>query len=105
MRAKFDDANKQLTTSLEKQVDIASEKDASSWLSTIHVQKRSYAIHKQAFIDTIYFCNGRRTANLPSNCVCGKSFSVAHSLSYSFGDFPTIPHTDLCNVTADILSY
>ena len=46
---------------------------------------------------------GDHAVNLPSNCVCGKSFSVEHSLSCSFGGFPTIRHNELCNVIADLL--
>ena len=41
---------------------------------------------------------GWRTANLPTNCICGKPFTIEHSLSCSFGGFPTIRHDKLCDV-------
>ena len=38
------------------------------------------------------------------NYVCGKPFTIEHSLSCSFGGFPTIRHNKLCDVTANLLS-
>ena len=95
VRDKFDDTNKQLTTSLNKCVDMAHERRTSSWLSALPIQKHGFALHKWAFIDAICFCYGWREANLPTNCVCGKPFTVEHSLSCSFGDFHTIRHNEL----------
>ena len=42
--------------------------------------------------------------NFPATCAFGKPFSVDHSLHCSFGDFPTIRHNELHDVTADLLS-
>ena len=39
-------------------------------------------------------------ANLPSRCVCGKSFSVDHALNCPTGGFPTIRHNQLRDFTA-----
>ena len=86
VRDKFDDIYKQLTTSLKKCVDIASEKGGDQPISPTP------------------FHYGWRKAHLPTNCVCGKPFTVEHALSCSYGGFPTIRHNELRNVTASLLS-
>ena len=93
-----------MANSLRKCVDIAQEKGASSWFSALPVQKHGYALHKWAFIDAVCLHYGWRPGNLPANCVCGKPFTIEHSLSCSFGGFPTIRHNELCDVTANLLS-
>jgi len=104
MSDKFDATYTQLTTSLKKCVDMAREKGASSWLSAIPIRKHGYALHKCAFTDAICFRYGWRPANLPTNCVCGKPFTIEHSLSCSFGGFPTIRHNEIRDVTANLLT-
>jgi len=101
---RFNDICKQLANSLRKCVDIAREKGASSWLSALPVQKHGYALHKQAFIDAVCLCYGWKPGNLPANCVCGKPFTIEHSLSCSFRGFSTIRHNELRDVTANLLS-
>jgi len=86
---KFDDICKQLN------LDIASKKGSSFWLSALPIQKR-------AFIDAICFHYGWRPANLLTNCVCRKPFTVKHALSCSFGGFPTIRHSELRDVTGKL---
>jgi len=50
-----DDIYKQLTTSLKKCVDIASEEGASFWFTAL---KHGYALHKRAFVNAIFFRYG-----------------------------------------------
>ena len=106
LKDKFDDIYKQFNISLQKCVDMACEKGASSWLSALPIQKHGYALHKQVlnFIDAVCFHYGWRPANLPTNRVCWKPFTVEHVLSCSFGGFPTIRHNELHDVTANLLS-
>ena len=76
-RKRLDNFYQQLSAPLKKCVDIAREKDVSSWLSAMPIQKYGYALHKQ---DSIAFWYGWRPPNLPTTCACGKPFSVGHSL-------------------------
>ena len=76
MSDKFDATFTQMTTSLKKCVDVASERGVSSWLSVIPIRKFGYALHKCAFTDAIYFQYGWQPANLPANCVCGKPYTI-----------------------------
>ena len=56
------------------------------------------------------FCNalclrlGWQIARLKLSCVCGKSFSVENAFSCPCGSFPTIPHNEICDLTANLLS-
>ena len=87
---------------MKKCVDIAHEKSISSWLSALPIQKHSYVLHKWAFIDKICSVMGGDQLISPLyNCVCGKPFTVEHSLSCSFDGFR---HNKLHDVAADLLS-
>jgi len=100
----YDDIYKKLTTSLKKCVDIAREKDASSWLSAHPILKHTVMLYTNEHL-LMQFASGMG-GNQQSSfyCVCGKPFSVEQSLSCSFGGSPTIRHNGLRNVTADLLS-
>ena len=39
-----------------------------------------------------------------SHCVCGKTFSVEHCLSFPAGSFPAIRHNEVRDITAEILT-
>ena len=42
-------------------------------------------------------------AQIPSNCVCGQSFTVQHALSCPKGGFLSIRHNELRDFTASLL--
>ena len=69
-------------------MDLATEKGASSWLSTLPVKEHGYALHKAAFDDAVALRYGWMPTNVPTGCACGKSFSVEHALSCPKGGFP-----------------
>ena len=41
---------------------------------------------------------------LPTNCICGKAFSVEHVLSCNRGAFPIHRHNEIRNLTAELLT-
>ena len=43
-------------------------------------------------------------SRLPSHSVCGKDFSLSHTLSCSHGVFPIIRHNEIRNLTASLMS-
>ena len=85
-------------------MEIAKEKGASSWLTTLPIEEHGFALHKGAFRDAICLCYGWRPSRLPAECVCGKSFSVDHALSCSRGEYPSLRHNELRDLTAQLLS-
>ena len=62
------------------------------------------SLHKGAFRDALSLRYGWQPSNLPSKCVCGKSFNVDHALNCSTGGFPTIRHNEIRDFTAKLLT-
>ena len=86
------------------QLELGSEKGASSWLSLLPIEKHEFALHKGAFRDALCLRYNWQPANLPKNCICGHSFSVDHALSCSTGGFQTIRHNELRDFTAKVMT-
>ena len=93
-----------LPTNLQRALKVSSEKVASSWLSTLPIAEHGFALHKGAFGDALCLRYGWRPSNLPTNCVCGKPFSVEHALNCACGGLPSICHNELRDITADFLT-
>ena len=95
----------QLANSTQRSMDLAQEKGASNWL-TLYILMRmaSPFIHKGAFHDAIAIRYGWLPSNIPSTCTCGKSFAVEHALSCPLGGFPSIPHNEIRDLTANLMT-
>ena len=92
-----------LSRDLKRAVDLAAEKGAPSWLSTLPIQEHGFALHKAAFHDAIALRYGWLPSNAPVECArCGKSFSVEHALSCVKGGFPSLRHNE--DITASLIS-
>ena len=85
-------------------VDLAQEKGASSWLTTLPLEEYGYSLHKGAFRDAIALRYGWSPLNTPSHCACGTSFSVQHALSFPKGGFPTLRHNEVRDLTAKLMT-
>ncbi len=93
-----------LSESLKRSVELASEKGASSWLSTLPIQEHGFCLHKGAFRDALCLRYGWKPPRLPTHCVCAKPFSVDHALSCSYGGFPSVRHNEIRDLTAHLMS-
>ena len=93
-----------LPTSLQNSINLAQENGASSLLSTLSIEEHGFALHKGTFRDALSLCFGWQPAFLPSQCVCGKKFSVDHAFSCSHGGFPSVRHNEVQDITADLLT-
>ena len=82
--------------------DLASEKHASLWLTTLPIKDEGYTLTKQQFWDLIQMRYAWQLKRLPGVCECGSSFNVEHALSCKKGSFVSLRH--LRNVTAKLLS-
>ena len=79
-----------LPTCLQRAVDLAQERGASSWLTALPIQEFGFTLHKSAFRDAIALRYGWSPLNTPSHCSCGSQFSVQHALSCPKGGFPPL---------------
>jgi hypothetical protein len=93
-----------LSGSEQLAMDQASEKGASSWLTTIPMAEYGFSLHKQAFRDALCVRYGWQPVRLPSHCSCGESFSVSHALGCSKGALPSIRHNKIRDLTAKLMT-
>ena len=85
-------------------MDLASEKGASAWLTTLPLMDHGFALHKRGFHDALAIRYGWTPSEMPSTCVCGSKSSVEHALSCAKGGFPSIRHNEICDMTATLLT-
>ena len=93
-----------LSRSLQRAVDLAQEKGASSWLTVLPLMDMGFCLHKSAFRGALALRYGWPSLLTPSHCACGTHFSVDHALSCPKGGFPSIRHNEIHDLTANLLS-
>ena len=98
------ETRKCLPDSLQRAVDFASEKGASTWLTTLPLMDHGFALHKKGFHDALAIRYGWTPSEMPSMCACGSKSSVEHALSCAKGGFPSIRHNEIRDLTATLLT-
>ena len=93
-----------VSRSLQRAMDLAQEKGASSWLTSLPLEEFGFTLHKGAFRDAVALRYGWQPSYSPSSCACGSNFSVEHALSCPKGGFPTIRHNEVRDLTANLMS-
>ena len=93
-----------LSPSLKLAMTLASEKGASSWLTTLPLTEHGLTLHKGGFRDAIALRYGWQPTGVPTSCVCGSAFTVDHALSCPRGGFPTIRHNEVRDTLAGWMS-
>ena len=81
----LDDIYLHSNVTLKKATELAQEKGASIWLSSLPLNEHGFSLHKGAFRDALALRYGWQLSNLPKECVCGKAFTVEHAFSCSRG--------------------
>ena len=99
-----DDLHSQLPPQLQKAVDLAQEKGASTWLTALPLKEHGFTLHRAAFHDAMALRYGWSPSNLPSRCDCGKNNTIDHALSCAKGGFPSIRHNEIRDLTANLLT-
>ena len=69
----LDQLKADLSSELLYSTQLAEEKGASNWLTSLPIQEHGFSLHKAAFRDALALRYGWRPNNLPSECICGKS--------------------------------
>ena len=93
-----------LPSDLQRAIDLAAEKGASSWLTTLPIEDHRFTLHKSAFRDALALRYNWTPSRLPSTCACGSSHSIEHALSYPKGGLPSIGHNDIRDLTAHLMT-
>ena len=84
--------------------EAITEKGASNWLNSLPLKDHDFYLDKQTFWDTIRLRYGIELLRLPTDCVCGESFSIEHALNCKRGGFISTRHNDVRDFTAELLS-
>ena len=93
-----------LSSSLKKAMDLASEKGASNWLTTLPIEEFGFTLHKGPFHDAMALRYDWQPSRIPTNCACGKKFTVEHAFTRPKGGFPILRHNEIRDLTAYLLA-
>ena len=85
-------------------MDLAQEKGASSWLTSLLIEEFGFALHKGAFHNALALRYNWQPLRTPSTCGCCAKLSVEHVLSCPQGGFPSIRHNEIRDLTANLLT-
>ena len=91
-------------SSLQRCLDVAGEKGASTWLTALPLSIHGFALNKGAFHDALCLRYGWIPSRLPSHCVCGNTFTADHCFNCKCGGFPSIRHNEVRDITAHLLT-
>ena len=89
---------------LQHVANLASEKGASSWLTTLPIDAHGFALHKGGFRDALNLRYNWAPPHLPTKCACGSSFTIDHALSCPTGGFTIIRHNEVRDLLANLLT-
>ena len=83
--------------------ELATQKSASIWLTTLPIKQEGYILTKQQFWDLLRIRYGWELKRLPLKCKCGANFHLDHALGCKKGGFMTLRHNHLRNFTCALL--
>ncbi len=84
-------------------MDLAEEKGASTWLTSLPIDEFGFALHKGTFHGALALRYDWQPMRTPSSCDCGSKFTIEHALSCLKGGFPSIRH-EIRDLTASLLT-
>ena len=90
-----EDVKQYLTPAYHRVLDLASERGASNWLTSLPITEFGFSLHKGAFVDALCLRYGWPPPGTPTHCACGANFSVEHVFSCPRGGFPSIRHNEI----------
>merc|ERR1712002_1096681 len=96
--------NEQMDLTQKRKIEMNIEKGASNWLSTMPIKEEGFSLTKDEFHTALSIRYGLPISRLPEYCVCGKDFSVDHSMKCKKGGFVSQRHNELRDLTHELLS-
>ena len=93
--AKAEQVKGAIPATLQRAMDLGTEKGASTLLTALPLQEQGFTLNKQEFQDALCLRHGWQLKNLPSHCVCGSVFSTDHAMTCSRGGLTITRHNDI----------
>ena len=95
---------KESSASASKILELASEKGASCWLTSLPLQKWGFLLNKQEFHDAICLRYNYAIKLAARVCACGQPYSVNHCLTCKLGGYVILRHNSIRDLFAELLS-
>ena len=97
------DVLRNLSEEKARQVELASEKGASSWLSSLPIGDMGFALNRQEFTDAVALRYGFEIPDCPKVCLCGQPNNHNHAQICKKGGFVSIRHNTIRDTAAHLL--
>ena len=94
---------KDLSDAEKLQLDLASEKGASSWLTSLPLKNFGFILNKQEFSDAICLRYNLKLKDTAAKCICGDPNTINHALICKKGGYVSLRHNSLRDRTAEIM--
>ena len=88
---------------MQRALDLASDKGASSWLTTLPLEQHGFSLNKREFRDALCLRYAWKIKISPSYCACGAVNDINHLLICKRGGYVTLRHDELRNTGAELL--
>ena len=103
---KIEEIRSKMTSAESRNLDLLSEKGASSWLTCLPLQALNFTLNRQEWYDALSarYNLPLTGEQLPTNCVCGEENSIDHSISCKIGGFVCFRHNNVRDFMASEFS-
>ena len=91
------------TLELQRKIEQISEPGASSWLSALPLTQYGFDLSKAEFHDALNLRYNKRLKNMPTDCVCGRKYTITHALNCKNGGFLNARHDNIRDLEARML--
>ena len=98
-----DEVKTLLSEKPKRALELAAEKGAGAWLTSLPLLSMGYTLNKQEFRDAICLRYGWRIPNTPIYCACKAKNSVDHTLNCKLGGYVHMRHNQIRDFEADLL--
>ena len=86
-----------------KLLELASEKGASCWLTSLPLKEFGFRLNKQEFTDALCLRYDMRLKDVPRRCECGNEYNISHCLTCKKGGFIHMRHDAVRNSVHDLV--
>ena len=102
-KLKFEKIMSTATDATKRALQMASEKGASSWLTSLPLELYGFVLNKREFRDGICLRYNWNITDIPSYCACGQRNNIDHTLICKKGGYVSMRHNQLRDIEADLL--
>ena len=102
-KMRYEHVREMLSERMRRTIELASEKGASTWLTSLPLKVYGFRLNKQQFHDAICMRYDLRLADVPRTCACDDDYSINHCLTCKRGGYVIIRHNAVRDTLAEVL--